>query len=485
MRGVGPRNVAEFREKVPLTTYADYLPYLAEKREDVLPRKPIFWQRTSGRSSESSFKWAPVTQRMAEELGPTFLALLIFATCKRREDFPLKENEKFLYTLAPSPYTSGAWAKWGVKEFPVEFIPPLDEAEEMSFEDRIQKGFQLALKDGATLLAGVSVVLVAIGEKLNQRQKDRDILPLLSKPDIAFRLGKGFLRSKLARRPMLPKDLWSLKGLIAGGTDTAIYKDKISKMWGRYPLNVYGCAESIIIAMQTWDYEGMTFVPNFNFLEFIPETEHLRLKADPSYQPVTVLLDEVKPGNNYEILLTNFHGGPFVRYRVGDMVQITSFRNERINIDIPQMAFHSRVDDIIHFAGPTPPNPIFLTEKIIWQAIEGTGLTYADWTARKEAKEGKPVLHLYLELKGDGKVNESEIANNIHSELKKLDDEYATLETFLGLRPPTVTLLPEGAFHRYISKQRAAGTDLGHLKPPRINCSDRVIGLLRNGTSSD
>ena len=33
-------SVDEFRETVPLTTYGDYLPYLEEKREDVLPRKP-------------------------------------------------------------------------------------------------------------------------------------------------------------------------------------------------------------------------------------------------------------------------------------------------------------------------------------------------------------------------------------------------------------------------------------------------------------
>ena len=47
-----PSSPEEFRQAVPLTTFADYVPYLADKREDGLPSKPVFWARTSGRSME-------------------------------------------------------------------------------------------------------------------------------------------------------------------------------------------------------------------------------------------------------------------------------------------------------------------------------------------------------------------------------------------------------------------------------------------------
>src|SRR4030065_619234 len=50
-----PANVKEFRELVPLTKYEDY-PYLAHRREDVLPVKPRIWARTSGRSSAPGCK---------------------------------------------------------------------------------------------------------------------------------------------------------------------------------------------------------------------------------------------------------------------------------------------------------------------------------------------------------------------------------------------------------------------------------------------
>jgi len=474
MRGAMPNSVEEFRNQVPLTTYADYTPYLPEKREDVLPLPPIVWQRTSGRSSQYSCKWVPVTRRLAEEMAPTFLALLIFATCKEKGDFSLKENEKFLYLLAPPPYASGSWARWGAQEFPFTFIPPLDEAEDMPFEERIKEGFKLAIKKGTTIIFGISSVLVAVGQQFSEggNSKNINIRSLLSQPEILLRLGKAILKSKLARRPMLPRDIWPLKGLIAGGTDTAVYREKIKEMWGKYPLDLYGCTETLIIAMQTWDYQGMTFVPYFSFLEFIPEAEHLKAKEDPSYRPSTVLLDEVQPGQNYEIVCTNFHGGPFVRYRVGDMVRITSSRNEKLNIDIPQMLFYSRADDVIDFAAFTHAS---FTEKTIWEAIENSGVDYVDWVARKEAEE-VPTLHLYIEPKGV--ANKDEVAASIREQLRKLNKDYIDLEDVFGLKPLRVTLLPSGAFQRYISRQRAAGADPGHLKPPHINPTNSVIKTL-------
>jgi phenylacetate-coenzyme A ligase PaaK-like adenylate-forming protein len=334
----------------------------------------------------------------------------------------------------------------------------------------------LALTDGLDLLFALSSVLVAIGNRFSQGNQKVDIKPLLGKPGAILRLAKGLLKSKLARRPMLPKDIWTLKGLISTGSDSSVFREKIKEMWGRYSLDVYGGTEGIIIATQTWDYQGMTFIPHLNFLEFIPEEESLKARRDPYYQPNTLLLDEVSAGENYELVITNFYGGPLVRYKLGDMVHITARRNDALNIDIPQMAFHSRVDDMIDIAGFTR-----LTEKVIWQAIENTGLDYEEWTVRKEVIE-KPLLHVYVELRDNGYASKEQVAETIHQELKKLDAPYADVEAFLGIRPLEVTLLPQKAFRAYMLRQQAAGADLAHLKPPHINPSDDVINCLIKGT---
>ncbi len=342
----------------------------------------------------------------------------------------------------------------------------------MYFEDSIRRGFELALSEGLDLFYGLSSVLVAAGERFDGGMGLKSVLSLLSRPRLFLRLAKAWLKSRLARRAIWPKDLWSPKGLVSAGADASVYRERIKTMWGRYPLHVYGATESIVLAVQTWDYEGMTFVPHFNFLEFVPEDEQAKLRKYPSHQPATLLLDEVRPGERYEMVITSFMGGAFVRYRIGDLVKITALRNNKLNIDIPQMEFEGRADDLIDVAGFTR-----LTEKTIGQAIEGIGLAYEDWTVRKEARE-KPVLHLYLELKPNGHRSEVEVATAIHEQLKSLDHDYADLERMLGLKPLEVTLLPSWTFREYVSKQKAAGAELGQLKPPRLNASDADIEAL-------
>jgi len=474
MQGAEPETVEDFRKLVPLTTYADYEPFLLTKNERALPQKPLFWQHTSGRSGEYPFKWVPVTKRQFAELRSLLFACLTFACCGQKGEISYKRKDKFLYALAPPPYTTGALIHASPHEL-FEFLPPVKAAEDMSFEDRVQLGFKMALSEGLDLFFALSSVLVAIGDRFSQNNQKIDIKPLLGKPKALARLLKGLMKSKLARRPLMPKDLWKLKGLISTGSDGSVFREKVKEMWGRYPLDVYGSTEGIIIATQTWDYQGMTFIPHLNFLEFIPEKESLKSRDDPFYQPETLLLDELKPGEKYELAITNFYGGPLIRYKLGDMVKITALRNEKLDIDIPQMAFYARVDDMIDIAGFTR-----LTEKVIWQAIENTGVAYKEWTVRKELKES-PILHLYLELRENGHVTEEQIAKSVHRELKKLDAPYADLEAFLGLRPLEVTILPENAFQGYMERQQAAGADLAHLKPPHINPSDGVINCLVNG----
>ncbi len=474
MNGASPRNVDEFRQAVPLTTYDDYAKYLLEKREESLPMKPALWQYTSGKSGVYPYRWAPVTEEQLKEIESLLFALLFFSGCRERNDIVFKERDKVLYGMAPPPYATGTMAR----VFPYElfdFLPHVDEAEKMSFEERMQRGFDLALSEGLDVCFALSSVAVAIGERFSRKGSTSHVKSLLKDPRVASRLAKGLLRSKLAHRQLLPRDLWSLRGLITFGSDTAVFRDKIRAAWGREPLEFHGCTEAVIIAMQTWDHQGMTFVPNLNFFEFIPEKESIKSRQNPAYQPRTLLLDELEPGN-YELVITSLHGGPFVRYRLGHLVRIISRSNDRLDIDIPQMEFLSRVDDQIDIAGFTR-----LSEKVIWQAIEKAGIEYAGWTVRKETKD-KPLLHLYIELKEDGPSAE-QVATACHEELKKLDTPYAELEAYVGLRPLQVTLLPHSSFQLYRLRQQALGADLAQLAPPHINPSEEIVESLVNAVA--
>jgi len=481
MHGAMPETVEEFREQVPLTTYSDYLPELVEKRRDVLPIKPAIWVHTIGRAGEYNVKLVPFSERFLYEFERVAGGVGLLASCNPQGDFIMKEHMKNLSTLGSQYYGSGAIGYMMKKALGCDFLP--SNADGSSLQEKIKTGFREALYRGLDTCGGLSSIIVYVGEMFRQGIIGVDTRFLLSHPRASVRLLKGLIKSKLAHRPMLPKDLWSLKAIVGGGVDSAIFQESMEELWGRRSLEIYGGTEGGIYATQTWDYEGMTFIPNLNFFEFIPEREWFKWQLDHSYQPKTILLDEVKAGGKYEIVITNFHGGIMTRYRPGDMVRITSLRNEKLNIDIPQMVFEKRADDFVIIFGVG-----YLTEKLIGEAIENTSIPYVDWTACKEIVSNKPTLNIYIELKENYIASEQSVAISIYNELERLDGvyhfnlykyAYGNATKFLGLRPIAVTFLPQGAFSNYISQRRSEGVVLESLRPPHINPSEEVLSLLR------
>ena len=481
MQGAMPMSVQEFREQVPLTTYNDYLPELVEKREDVLPSKVAYWVRTSGKTGEYAVKWAPISEDFAREYEKAAGALALLATCNGRGDTSnIREHLKMLFTVGPPEYSSGLLCQLVQQAIGIELLP--SNGADLSFEERIKSGFAEAMYQGMDVFGGLPSVLVAVGEKIKSGSGKVNIRPLLRHPKALFRVIRAVLRCKLAGRTMIPKDLWSIKGIVCGGADGGILKNKINKLWGRSPLEAYINTEGGLCAIQTWDYEAMTFIPFLNFYEFIPEKEWFKSQIDRFYKPKTVLLDELKLGEVYEIVFSNLHGGAMVRYRIGDMVRIVSLRNEKCGINSPQMLFERRADDLIDINGFG-----HITEKLVWQAIENTGVPYVDWTARKEIGDEKSILHIYIELKGNRLMNEQALSDAVYEEFQKLDAihnfnlykfAYGDAMKPLDSKPVVISLLPEGAFANFISHRRSQGADLGRLKPPHINSTEEVLSLL-------
>jgi hypothetical protein len=312
--------------------------------------------------------------------------------------------------------------------------------------------------------------LVKIGEQFTEGAGGLQLSTFLLDPRVLGRLVRGLIRSRLdGRNYLLPRDLWDVKCLGTGSTDTALFRAQIEEHWGKTPIEAYGATEATgILSVQAWNAKGLTFFPDVAFLEFIPEAEHIKSKRDPDYEPELRLLDEVEAGEIYELVITNFWGGVFTRYRVGDLVKIVSLGDEEIGIDLPQMTFYSRADGIIDLAAFTR-----LTEKDVWRAIEEANVEYADWMARKEHASQEPILHVYIEPAGT--VDPDALRNSIHAQLKEIHEPYAELEEMLGMDPLQLSVLPRGSFARYFFERQAEGADLAQLKPPHMNPSDEII----------
>jgi hypothetical protein len=473
MGDVIPASIDEFRKVVPFTTYKDYVGYLDIQREDVLPRKPVAWCHTSGRTGEYKFKWVPYTQKMYDRLGEVVISAMIIASANKKGDIFLENNDTVLLTTAPPPYYGAIITRAAEAHADVRFLPPLDEGEQMGYAERVQAGFKEAMVKGLDIFYGISSVLVRIGQQFEQGgggsiKLSKDML----NPSFIFRMLRGQIKAKLQGRNMLPKDIWKVKGIMTGGADTLVYKKLIKKYWGRMPMEGYALTEGGLMAVQAWNLKGMTFYPENDFLEFISEEERKKEENDPGYTPKTIVFDEVEPGI-YELVITNFHGGIFTRYRPGDLFEVISMKDEELNINLPQFNYFARASDVINLA-----NFAFLTEKDIWLALEEADVEYNEWIARKVISDDKSYLHLYVEVDPKERLNEEEVRDLVSESLSIVNKDIKDMKEMLGYDPLKLNLLNPGAFAAYMDYQQSQGADLAHTKPPHMNPTKEQLGVL-------
>ncbi|MBI2909930.1 MAG: GH3 auxin-responsive promoter family protein [Chloroflexi bacterium] len=465
-----PASVEEFRRTAPLTRYDDYCPYLKERREDVLAEKPHCWVCTSDRSGE--FRWVPYTRRAFEEFLDSVMAGFILACASGRGDVNLEAGFRVLHNMPPRPYLSGAAVFGMVERFSLNSILPLDAWEQMDFHDKVAEGFKRALSTGVDIISSMSSVLAKMGDSFGHNSSRFDLSAYVNHPEALLRLAKAALRAKLAGRRMLPRDLWPVKAIVCWGMDGEIYREKISRYWGVAPHELYACTEAGVIGMQSWCKKGVVPTPYSVFLEFIPEQEWVRSR-DSDYQPQTVLLNQVLPGQRYELVITSFYGMPLLRYRLGHLVRVVSSNESETGIQIPSFAFEGRCDDLLDVSGFTR-----LGEKTICRALEMVHVDYVDWSMRREQDDGKPALRLYLELRNGAGVDG--LVESLHASLMSCDPFYSDLDKMLQINPIRVTELSHGTFRRYSAEKRSRGLPLELQRPPRTNpTGEDVADLLR------
>ena len=154
-----PTSVEEFRQNVPLTTYADYEEYFDQRLEEVLPVKPFLWARTSGRTSSKGPKWIPYTKTMYDRLGDLTVGAMLMASASSAGEVKLERNDKFLLATAPPPYISAFVSRSAQDQLDVKFLPPLEQGEKMEYAQRVALGFRMAMREGMDYFMGLASVL--------------------------------------------------------------------------------------------------------------------------------------------------------------------------------------------------------------------------------------------------------------------------------------------------------------------------------------
>jgi hypothetical protein len=345
-----PVSVEEFRRIVPITTYKDYEPYLSQKKEEALAEKPYIWCHSSGRGGY--FKWIPYTAEFINKTSVRALATLILASCTQKGQVNISPGIRLLLTLPPPPYVSGSLFLAFAEQFSFTAMPPADTMKNETFQERVQEGFRLALKEGVDFIGAIASILVTVGEQFSGQARGIKLSTSMLHPKIVMRLLRAWVNSKRGKRAILPKDIWPVKGILTGGVDTSIYRDAIAYYWGKQPYEFFVSTEAHYLAIQTWNKKGMVFAPDQLFHEFIPyEEEEYKHQDSKDYQPSTVLLDEVQEGKSYEVVITQLCGMPLLRYRTKDIIKVIGLIDEETGVNIPHIVFQHRIGETINLGG--------------------------------------------------------------------------------------------------------------------------------------
>lgn len=473
LKGKNPGNIEEFREMVPLTDYEDYADILLRKDGDSLPGNPVIWIQTTWEGGKHPIKVAPYTRSMLDTFRNNVVACLLLATSQEKGKFSYEEGDKMLYGLAPLPYATGLLPLLLGEETDIRFLPEVKEAVNMSFSQRNKLGFKLALQKDVELFFGLGSVAYAVSQSLaSSGAGSKDLASLLKcDPHMLYRMAKAKRLSKKENHPIRPKDLFGLKGFMVAGTDNRCYKDELEELWGIRPMEIFAGTEPSLIGTESWTRKGMYFFPDSCFYEFITEADMEKNEENPSFVPHTLLMDEVVPGEIYELVLTVLKGGAFARYRCGDMYRCVGLSNREDGTRIPRFEYIDRVPSIIDIAGFTR-----ISENGITSAIRLSGLPVHNWAAAKEFNENnRPFLHMYVEVE-KGALAERAVSSEILKEIlstyfKYIDQDYRDLKKILGMDPLMVTILKCGSFGAYSEKY---GKTLRHMNPSRRELAELI-----------
>lgn len=473
LKGKTPGNIEEFREMVPLTDYEDYADILLRKDGDSLPGNPVIWIQTTWEGGKHPIKVAPYTRSMLDTFRNNVVACLLLATSQEKGKFSYEEGDKMLYGLAPLPYATGLLPLLLGEETDIRFLPEVKEAVNMSFSQRNKLGFKLALQKDVELFFGLGSVAYAVSQSLaSSGAGSKDLASLLKcDPHMLYRMAKAKRLSKKENHPIRPKDLFGLKGFMVAGTDNRCYKDELEELWGIRPMEIFAGTEPSLIGTESWTRKGMYFFPDSCFYEFITEADMEKNEEDPSFVPHTLLMDEVIPGEVYELVLTVLKGGAFARYRCGDMYRCVGLTNREDGTRIPRFEYIDRVPSIIDIAGFTR-----ISENGITSAIRLSGLPVHNWAAAKEFNENnRPFLHMYVEVE-KGALAERAVSSEILKEIlstyfKYIDQDYRDLKKILGMDPLVVTILKCGSFGAYSEKY---GKTLRRMNPSRRELAELI-----------
>ncbi|KAF5464437.1 hypothetical protein F2P56_014513 [Juglans regia] len=260
-------------------------------------------------------------------------------------------------------------------------------------------------------------------------------------------------------------------GILTGSMEP--YLKKLRHYAGELPLLSadYGASEGWIGANVNPHLppELATFavLPNIGFFEFIPLRDNIENQDHNGMEssllceePEPVGLTEVKIGEEYEIVLTNFAG--LYRYRLGDAVKVVGFHNST-----PELKFVCRRNLLLTI------NIDKNTEKDLQVAVEAAAtlleeekLDVVDFSSHVDTSTDPGHYVIFWEING---VASEEVLQECCNCLDRsfIDAGYVSSRKVKTIGALELRVLRRGTFHKILDHYLGLGAAVSQFKTPR------------------
>lgn len=473
LNGKRPASVSEFRSASVLTTYGDYDDILLQHVESALPQKPAAWIETPWKGGNRPVKVIPHTQSMLDNFSRLLVAMLLNLSALTNRRVNLKHPED-ITGIAPPALLTGLMPYLLNEGLPVRYTCRCPSINDLSAQQRSAEGIRLGMTRNPGVVLGSSTALAGISSLFWSENAGDSTLPELLKTTFFpnYRFFKAVKKRRQHGCAIRPRDIWQPRGLISMGSDAGHLKKKIEDVWGMRPLELFATAETGGIAMEPAAGDGLCFLPDAGFYEFLPMDELEKSLLDPAHRPKTYLMDELIAGRSYELVFSSFKGGVFSRCRLGEVFRCVSLTDEENGILFPQFFHVGKTPDVIDIT-----DYFSFTESTINDAIRLSNLDILDWFAVKEYDAHRNAgMHLYVEIGSQTVISGAVTPQVLHEHLsiyfRYLDTDYPQLKQLTRCDPMRITILPTGTVRAYIG---IAGCALRHMNPSR----HEVVDILR------
>ncbi|KAM7381577.1 hypothetical protein PAMA_012423 [Pampus argenteus] len=430
------RDSDDFRARHPITTYEHYRELIirvaAGEEKVIIAEKPLSLAMTSGTSGASAMLLS--TKDTNTEF---FLQGVTVCLDAMQQAFPasdsLQRTTKFFYT--PTFRQSEAGVPIGPNSStPASsrymlnlYTTPAPAFEVPSEKDALYLHLLFALKDPSVgtlesnFASTVFYAFVALQERWQELVEDikrgKVSSALALEPEMRARL-EALMKPDPERAAQLQdhfqdgfrgiaKRLWPHLHLVLAvdSGSNQIYGEMLRENYcqGIPFYSPFYAATEGLIGVNLWPQEAnrrYLLCPRSMFCEFLPESS-LEEEA-----PHTLLMEDVKEGHNYELIITNASG--LFRYRIGDIVKVVEFHNQ-----CPIVEFQYRRGQMLNVRGEKVSEALFLgaLKKAVAQ---WSGAQLVDYCCAESGILGDsigasdPHYQVFVELKGVRNLTEKQ-----------------------------------------------------------------------------